>query len=80
MKQFILLSTMSVYGLTVGSISKEPKVNPEIIYSHSMLYQPIPATPEKDTTDFVFAGNIGKVQNLDEVFRAVKIIQDEKHS
>jgi len=38
----------------------------------------IPESPEKDTTDFVFAGNVGKAQNLDVVLRAAKIIQDEK--
>ena len=34
-KQFILLSTMSVYGLTVGRITKETKVNPISAYGKS---------------------------------------------
>ena len=33
---------------------------------------------EKDTTDFVFAGNVGKAQNLGVVLRAAKIIMDQK--
>lgn len=41
-------------------------------------FEDMPATPEKDTIDFVFAGNVGKAQNLDVVLRAAKIIQDEK--
>lgn len=40
-------------------------------------FENIPKTPEKDTTDFVFAGNVGKAQNLEVVLRAAKIIQDE---
>ena len=36
-KQFILLSTMSVYGLTVGRISKESKVNPVNAYGKSKV-------------------------------------------
>lgn len=36
-KQFILLSTMSVYGLTVGSISKGSKVNPVNAYGRSKV-------------------------------------------
>ena len=36
-KQFILLSTMSVYGLTVGRISKETEVNPVNAYGKSKV-------------------------------------------
>lgn len=36
-KQFILLSSMSVYGLSVGSISKESKVNPVNAYGRSKV-------------------------------------------
>jgi len=43
-------------------------------------FENMPETPEKDTTDFVFAGNVGKAQNLDVVLRAAKIIQDERIS
>lgn len=32
----------------------------------------------KDTTDFVFAGNVGSAQNLEVVLRAAKIIENEK--
>lgn len=41
-------------------------------------FENIPEAPEKDTTDFVFAGNVGKAQNLDVVLRAAKIIEDDK--
>ena len=38
----------------------------------------MPEPPEKETTDFVFAGNVGKAQNLGVVLKAAEIIQDEK--
>lgn len=38
----------------------------------------IPEATEKDTIDFVFAGNVGAAQNLGVLLRAAKIIQDEK--
>lgn len=41
-------------------------------------FENMPEKPNKNTTDFVFAGNIGKAQNLDVVLRAAKIIEDEK--
>lgn len=41
-------------------------------------FENMPEEPQKDTTDFVFAGNVGKAQNLDVVLRAAKIIEDEK--
>lgn len=41
-------------------------------------FENMPETPKKDTADLVFAGNVGKAQNLDVVLRAAKIIQDEK--
>ena len=41
-------------------------------------FENVPETPEKETTDFVFAGNVGMAQNLEVVLRAAKIIQDEK--
>lgn len=40
-------------------------------------FENMPESPEKDTTDFVFAGNVGKAQNLGVVLKAAKIIQDE---
>ncbi len=40
-------------------------------------FDTIPATDEKDSTDFVFAGNVGTAQNLTVVLKAAKIIQDE---
>jgi len=40
-------------------------------------YIDIPKADKKDTIDFVFAGNVGKAQNLGVVLRAAKIIQDE---
>lgn len=41
-------------------------------------FENIPETPYKDTTDFVFAGNVGKAQNLDVILHAAKIIEEEK--
>lgn len=38
----------------------------------------IPQQNEKETTDFIFAGNIGAAQNLGVVLRAAKTIEDEK--
>lgn len=38
----------------------------------------IPELVNKDTTDFVFAGNVGSAQNLEVVLRAAKIIENEK--
>ncbi|MCI8287944.1 MAG: glycosyltransferase family 4 protein [Lachnospiraceae bacterium] len=38
----------------------------------------IPKPKEKDTTDFVFAGNIGSAQNLGVVLKAAKIIENKK--
>lgn len=40
-------------------------------------FDEIPESPVKDTTDFLFAGNVGMAQNLYVVLRAAKIIQDE---
>ena len=37
----------------------------------------IPAPGEKDTTDFVFAGNVGTAQNIGVILRAAAIIQNE---
>lgn len=41
-------------------------------------FDSIPQSAEKDTTDFVFAGNVGAAQNLELVLRAAKIVLDEK--
>lgn len=38
----------------------------------------VPAPEEKETTDFVFAGNVGMAQNLGVVLRAAKILKDQK--
>ncbi|MBQ8138906.1 MAG: glycosyltransferase family 4 protein [Lachnospiraceae bacterium] len=40
-------------------------------------FNSIPKTESKDTIDFVFAGNVGKAQNLGVILRAAKIIQEE---
>lgn len=37
----------------------------------------IPKTPSKDTTDFLFAGNVGSAQNLYVVLKAAKIVDIE---
>lgn len=39
-------------------------------------FDSIPEQPKKDTTDFMFAGNVGSAQNLYVVLRAAKITQD----
>lgn len=41
-------------------------------------FDEIPEQEEKNTTDFVFAGNVGAAQNLGVVLQAAKIIEDEK--
>lgn len=40
----------------------------------------IPDQPEKNTTDFVFAGNVGAAQNLYVVLKAAKSVQQEEIS
>ncbi len=40
----------------------------------------IPPQEEKDTTDFVFAGNVGAAQNLTVLLKAAKIVQEKKVS
>ena len=40
----------------------------------------IPEQPQKDTTDFVFAGNVGSAQNLYVILKAAHSIQKEKIS
>lgn len=42
------------------------------------VFDKIPEQEEKETTDFVFAGNVGAAQNLEVVLRAAKIIENEK--
>lgn len=39
-------------------------------------FDEIPVTNDKETTDFVFAGNVGKAQNLGVILRAARIIND----
>ena len=39
-------------------------------------FDSIPEQPEKETTDFVFAGNVGAAQNLYVMLRAAKLVQD----
>lgn len=41
------------------------------------IFDSMPDKKEKETTDFVFAGNVGTAQNLNVVLRAAKIILDE---
>lgn len=41
-------------------------------------FDEIPQTEKKNTIDFVFAGNVGKAQNLDVVLRAARIIQEQE--
>ena len=40
----------------------------------------IPNQPEKNTTDFVFAGNVGTAQNLYVILKAAKSVQQEELS
>lgn len=41
-------------------------------------FENIPKQEKKDSTDFVFAGNIGTAQNLKVILKAAKIIEEEK--
>lgn len=41
-------------------------------------FENIPKQKDKDTIDFMFAGNVGVAQNLGVVLKAAKIIEDEK--
>lgn len=41
-------------------------------------FEHVPEQKAKETTDFVFAGNVGVAQNLGVVLRAAKIVEDEK--
>ncbi len=43
-------------------------------------FEELPDSEEKDTMDIVFAGNVGKAQNLEVVLRAAKKIDNEKIS
>ncbi len=40
-------------------------------------FESIPSQPEKETTDFVFAGNVGAAQNLYVVLKTAEIIQNK---
>ena len=37
---------------------------------------PLPSTPKKNSIDFVFAGNVGKAQNLEVIIGAAALLQD----
>ena len=45
--------------------------------SASSVFNDIPQTEKKETTDFVFAGNVGIAQNLGVILQAAKIIDDQ---
>lgn len=42
------------------------------------VFDEIPKQTNKDTTDFVFAGNVGFAQNLEVILRAARIIEKER--
>lgn len=52
-KQFILLSSMSVYGLTIGHIRKDTEPNPDTAYGESKL-QADEKIKELENEDFIF--------------------------
>ena len=72
--------------LVTSRMFKEYFIDEFGIPEHRLVYLPqyalsefgdIPAQEKKTTTDFVFAGNIGKAQNIKVILRAAKLITDE---
>ncbi len=58
------------HGIPDGKIEYLPQFAPG-------LFDRLPEAEEKDSTDIVFAGNIGAAQSLDTLLRAAKLLENE---
>ncbi len=63
----------SIPGLKAKNISWLPQ------YAEDMFGTVEETAGEKDTVDFLFAGNIGNLQSVETIVEAARLLQDEKH-
>lgn len=61
------------FGIPAQNIHYLPQYAPDV-------FSDLPFVPEKDTTDFVFAGNVGIAQNLTVVLDAAKLMEGQAHT
>ncbi len=64
-------------------LARNPGLPPERIgylpqYAED-LFGELPPQPQKDTVDFLFAGNIGVFQSVETIVEAARLLQQEKH-